>query len=120
LLAGDFSRPVTTDLAKQINDPLLREDLEKCFAGDPQDRFAGAAQLAEQLHCLEERREAFDKQQALLKERELAAYRRGILRTAALALVVIGMVTGLAIYAFFQRHEALTQRKAARRTGADC
>src|ERR1700738_1567800 len=39
LLAGDFSRPVTTDWAKQIKDPLLREDLEKCFAGDPQDRF---------------------------------------------------------------------------------
>ena len=36
LLAGDFSRPVTTDWAKQIKDPLLREDLEKCFAGDRQ------------------------------------------------------------------------------------
>jgi tRNA A-37 threonylcarbamoyl transferase component Bud32 len=54
LLAADFSRPVTTDWAKQIKDPLLREDLEKCFAGDPQDRFAGAAQLVEQLRCLEE------------------------------------------------------------------
>jgi serine/threonine protein kinase len=43
LLAGDFGRPVTTDWAKQIKDPLLREDLEKCIAGDPQDRFAGAA-----------------------------------------------------------------------------
>jgi class 3 adenylate cyclase/tRNA A-37 threonylcarbamoyl transferase component Bud32 len=101
LLAGDFRRPVTTDWAKQIKDPLLREDLEKCFAGDPQDRFAGAGQLAQQLGRLEERREAFDKQQAILKERERAAYRRGILRTAALALVVIGLVSGLAVYAFF-------------------
>ena len=115
LLAGDFSRPVTTDWAKQIKDPLLREDLEKCFAGDPQDRFAGAAQLAEQLRCLEERREAFDKQQAILKERERAAYRRGILRTAALALVVIGLVSGLAVYAFFQRHEAQQQKVEAER-----
>ena len=117
LLAGDFSRPVTTDWAKQITDPLLREDLEKCFAGDPQDRFAGAAQLADQLRGLAERREAFDKQQAILKERERAAYRRGIMRTAALALVVIGLVSGLAVYAFFQRHEALTQRKAAEEQG---
>jgi hypothetical protein len=30
-----------------------------------------------------------------------------------LALVVIGLVTGLAVYAFLQRHEALTQRTAA-------
>ena len=108
---------MTTDWAKQIQDPLLREDLEKCFAGDPQDRFAGAAQLADQLRGLEERRETFEKQQAILKGRERAAYRRGILRTAALALVVIGLVSELAIYAFFQRHEALTQRKAAEEQG---
>ena len=113
LLVGDFSRPVTTDWAEQIADPLLREDLEKCFAGDPQERFAGAGQLAEQLRCLEERREASEKQQTLLRQREWAAYRRGILRTAALALVVTGLVSGLAVYAFLQRHEALTQWTAA-------
>jgi class 3 adenylate cyclase/tetratricopeptide (TPR) repeat protein len=113
LLAGDFRRPVTTDWAKQIKDQLLREDLEKCFAGDPQDRFTGAAQLAEQLRCLQERREAFEKQQTILRERERAAYRRGILRTAALALVVVGLVSGLAIYAFVQRHEAQESGKKA-------
>jgi len=117
LLAGDFRRPVTTDWAKQIKDPLLREDLEKCFAGDPQDRFAGAAQLAEQLRGLAERQAAFDKQQLILKERERIAYRRGIMRAAALALVVIGLVSGLAVYAFVQRHEALRQRKAAEEQG---
>ena len=113
LVVGDFSRAVTTDWAKQITDGLLREDLGKCFAGDPQERFAGAGQLAEQLRCLEERRAAFNKQQAILKERERAAYRRGIMRTAALALVVIGLLTWLAIYAFVQRHEAQEQTKEA-------
>jgi serine/threonine protein kinase len=38
LVVGEFSRAVTTDWAKQITDSLLREDLEKCFAGDPQER----------------------------------------------------------------------------------
>jgi serine/threonine protein kinase len=120
LLAGDFSRPVTTDWAKQIKDPLLREDLEKCFAGDPQERFAGAAQLAEQLRRLEERRTAFAEQQATLKEREWAAYRRGIMRAAALALIIIVVVTGLAVYALQQAQRAdlnakaeATQRKEA-------
>jgi serine/threonine protein kinase len=107
LLSGDFSRPVTIDWAKQIEDPLLREDLEKGFAGESQDRFAGAAQLAAQLRSLQERREAFNKQQAILKERERAAYRRGIVRTVALALVVIGLVSALAIYALLQRTVAL-------------
>jgi class 3 adenylate cyclase/tetratricopeptide (TPR) repeat protein len=115
LLVGDFTRPVTTDWAKRITDPLLQEDLENCFAGDPQERFAGAGQLAEQLRRLEERRAAAEKQQALLKERERAAYRRGIIRTAALALVVIGVVSGLAIYAFSQRHQA---RRAAKEASA--
>ena len=95
----------------------MREDLEKCFAGELQDRFAGSAQLAEQLRGLEERRTACYKQQAILEERERAAYRRGILRTAALALVVLGLVSGFAVYALFQRHEALTQRKAAEEQG---
>jgi tetratricopeptide (TPR) repeat protein/class 3 adenylate cyclase/tRNA A-37 threonylcarbamoyl transferase component Bud32 len=113
LLVGEFSRAVTTDWAKQITDPLLREDLGKCFAGDPQERFAGARQLAEQLRHLEERRAASEKQQAILKQHERAAYRRGIMRTAALALVVIGLVTGLAIYAFVERHEARQQTKEA-------
>jgi hypothetical protein len=64
---------------------LLREDLQKCFAGEPQERFAGAGQLAEQLRRLEERRAASERQRALLKERERAAYRRGALRIGALA-----------------------------------
>jgi WD40 repeat protein/class 3 adenylate cyclase len=113
LVVGDLSRPVTTDWAKQIPDSLLRDDLEKCFAGDPQERFAGAGQLAEQLRRLEERRAAFNKQQAVLKEREQAAYRRGIMRTAATALVVIGLLAWLAVYAFMQRHEAQQQTKEA-------
>jgi hypothetical protein len=35
------------------------------------------------------------------------------MRTAALAMVVIGLVTGLAIYAFLQRHEALAAKVEA-------
>ena len=68
---------------------------------------------SEQLRCLEERRAAFEKQQAILKERERAAYRRGIMPTASLALVVIGLISALAIYAFFQRHEAQEKTKEA-------
>ena len=56
LLDGDFTQPVTTDWTRRIADPLLREDLEKCFAGDPRERFASAAQFAAQLRSVEERR----------------------------------------------------------------
>ncbi len=35
LLAGDFNRPVASDWANDISDPLLRDDLKHCFAGNP-------------------------------------------------------------------------------------
>ena len=53
LLVGDFTRALTIDWAQRIPDPLLREDLEHCLAGDPEDRFAGAAQLARSLRQYE-------------------------------------------------------------------
>jgi serine/threonine protein kinase len=56
LLAGSFSRPLTTDWARKVSDHLLRQDLEKCFAGDPNERFGSAAELAGNLRSLGKRR----------------------------------------------------------------
>src|SRR5438552_7111187 len=56
LLVGDFTRPITTDWQQDLTDPLLRDDLKRCFAGNPQNRFAGAGQLAINLRALPERR----------------------------------------------------------------
>ena len=106
LLVGDFTRPVTTDWAKDISDPLLRDDLQHCFVGNPQDRFAGAGQLAKQLRQLPERRAELERQQAELAARERAAYRRGIVRTAGLAAVIVAVMAGLAIAALHQSRKA--------------
>jgi serine/threonine-protein kinase len=108
LLIGDFHGPVTTDWDRRISDPLLREDLEQCFAGNPEERFTGAKQLADQLRSLERRKAALAKQQALAKEREQAAYRRGIMRAAAVAASVLAVIAGLALYELPQmkRHRA--------------
>ena len=111
LLVGDLTRPLTTDWADHIADPLLRDDLKHCFAGSPQDRFAGAGQLAKNLRALPERQQALAKQQAELAARERAAYRRGIMRTTAVALFIVAIVTFLAIFAFNQSRQA---RQAAR------
>jgi hypothetical protein len=93
LLVGDFRRPLTADWAKQVADPLCREDLERCFAGEPEERFAGAGQLAKNLRALPERRAELAQQEAELAVRERAAYRRGIARTATAALVVVGVLS---------------------------
>ena len=56
LLAGNLRKPLATDWHKEIKDPLLVEDLERCFAGDPLSRFPCASELAQSLRNLETRR----------------------------------------------------------------
>jgi non-specific serine/threonine protein kinase len=73
LVVCDFSKPVTTDWWREVADPLVREDLEHCFAGNPQERFAGAAQLAKNLRSLPQRRIA--REERLRVERS-AQFRR--------------------------------------------
>jgi serine/threonine protein kinase/class 3 adenylate cyclase len=106
LLMGDFTRPVTTDWAKSIHDPLLREDLGKCFAGEPQERFAGAGQLGEHLRSLKQRQTAFTEQQRVLAAVGRAAYRKGIIRSTAVATCIVALVASLALYAVSAKRRA--------------
>ena len=106
LLAGDLTHPLTTDWADHISDPLLRDDLKHCFAGNPQERFEGAGQLAKNLRSLAARRAELERQQAELAARERAAYRRGMIRAAAVAVIIVAAVTALAIFAFQQARRA--------------
>ncbi|MEW6155904.1 MAG: protein kinase, partial [Verrucomicrobiota bacterium] len=102
LVIGDLARPLTTDWAEQVCDPLLREDLKKCFAGNPQDRFDSAGQLARNLRSLDQRRAAAAAERERQAEVERAAYRRGVLQSTLMGLVILLVVSGLAIYAFRQ------------------
>src|SRR5262249_5358112 len=80
LVTADLTRPLTTDWVEGITDPLLRDDLKHCFAGNPNERFTGAGQLAKHLRSLPERRAALVKQRAQQAALEKAAYRRGVTR----------------------------------------
>ena len=115
-LIGDFSRPLTTDWEEEVGDPLLRDDLRHCFARDPNKRFAAAKQLGDNLRSLPERRAALASQQAAVAARERAAYRRGVIRTAAVALLILGIVAGLAFFALIQARRATRARDEARDT----
>jgi class 3 adenylate cyclase/TolB-like protein len=81
LLVGDFGRPLTMDWPRRIADPLLREDLERCFAGNPEERFASAGELARGLRALDERR--------------AAARRRRLLRTTTASAVGASLLAAL-------------------------
>jgi WD40 repeat protein len=106
LLCGDLKRPVTTDWAGSVSDPLLVDDLRRCFAGKPDERFAGAGQLTEHLRGWKQRRVEFAREQAELAAARRAAYRRGVIRATTVALVVVMLFLGLALTALRQSHNA--------------
>ncbi len=56
LLVSDLADPVTGDWSKEVQDPLLRSDLQRCLAGKPDGRFTDAGQLAQQLRTVPQRR----------------------------------------------------------------
>ena len=120
LLVGDLARPVTTDWAHDIPDALLRDDLQHCFAGHPQDRFVGVGQLARNLRTLQARRAELARREAEKRAVARAAYRRGVARTAGVAALIVALVAGLALMAWHQSRRARAETvKAAQAAAAE-
>jgi len=113
LLAGDLSRPITSDWREDVADPLLLEDLKRCFARDPGQRFASASEFAGQMRSYEDRRAKWAESQAALGRREEATRRRKTMRTAGLAAGVIILVGGMIFYGWSQIRSANEERARA-------
>jgi serine/threonine protein kinase/WD40 repeat protein len=94
------------DWSTRISDPLLREDLARCLAGAPEKRWPSAGELAARLRDLPARRAATAMRQRELAARERAAYRQGVLKTAAVAMVLIAIFATMATLAWIQRRDA--------------
>ncbi len=111
LLTGNLNAALDpADWATRIEDPLLRADLARCLAGLPEKRWASAGEFAASLRALPERHAAADRQSFELTLRERSAYRRGVMRTAAVAFAIVALVTGLAWTAWLQRRQAEAAR----------
>ena len=95
-----------------IESPLLKEDLSKRLAGNPQERFAAAQELAQRLRTLPERRLELTRRDAEIAEKVKAAHRKGVMRATAVAMGVVLLMAGLAICAFHQ--SSVARREAAR------
>ncbi len=106
---GDFSRPLISDWGKGLPDPLLREDLVRCVAGDPANRFPSAAELSANLRALEQRRKAIkefkaamsalDEEQTARRASNKAERKLILIRLPALASMVfmMGVMGGIAV-----------------------
>lgn len=58
LVIGNLDQPLAQGWERDVDDPLLREDIGKCVEGHEQDRLASAKELAERLRTLPQRRKA--------------------------------------------------------------
>ncbi len=111
LLVGDFMRPLTADWSAQIADPILREDLAVCLAASPARRLATAGELAVRLRSVESRRRQAG-------ERERMAFFKGVMRTAVVAVAVIGVLAFQSYRAEWQKDRALVSEAEDAAAGA--
>lgn len=112
LLIGDLRAALDpAEWSSKISDPLLREDLFKCLSASPEKRWSSAGALAFSLRALTDRRAEDRRRQEEIKARELEAYRKGIARTAGIALLIIAAIGGLAWVAWERSVEVGKQRE---------
>lgn len=115
-LAGDMRRPLAPGWERDVEDPLLREDIAEATDADPARRFASAAELAERLRRLPDRRAERHRREA--DERAAAELHRAVERSRARRPWAIAAFMALALglagsLVFWQRSER--QQRAAER-----
>jgi WD40 repeat protein/serine/threonine protein kinase/class 3 adenylate cyclase/DNA/RNA endonuclease YhcR with UshA esterase domain len=113
MVVGDFTRPVTTDWARHVADPLVREDLAMCFSGNPEERFAGAAQLAANLRGIEKRRADAETERLRAVALEKSTRRNLALRAAMVAVSILLALAGISLVAWMQSRKAEENRLVA-------
>jgi serine/threonine protein kinase len=64
LIVSDFRKPLAPGWEAEITDPLVREDIADAASGDPARRLSSAAELADHLLTLDQRRTKRDELEA--------------------------------------------------------
>ena len=109
--AGDFSRALATGWERDVDDPLLREDIAACVDGNISHRLQTASELHERLANMENRRAGLAQEVAYREElhhaQEAAAnarFRRR--RLAAVATVAVAASVIVAMLALRESQRA--------------
>ena len=104
LAAGDFHKALSLGWEASVKDGVIREDIALAACGDPEQRLASPAELAERLSRLASRR-AEREQQALKNRKDLLAERKQaearVRRPwviAACAALMVGLAATAALY----------------------
>jgi eukaryotic-like serine/threonine-protein kinase len=119
LVVGDFRKPLSPGWEAEIDDPLLRDDITQAAWGDPSARLKSAAELVDRLENLRSRRIERNKveiaerraQEAERKLSDARARRPWVL--VALAALIVGLATSLALYRRATRERDIANRQTA-------
>jgi DNA-binding winged helix-turn-helix (wHTH) protein/serine/threonine protein kinase len=119
-LVGDLRRPLVSGWEREIDDPLLREDIAQATDGDPARRIASAVELAGRLRRLPERRAERMRREA--EERAASDMRQSLERARArrpwIAATIAVLAAGLALSGFSwwrsEQQKRIAQQQAAR------
>lgn len=109
LVTGDLSKPLGSGWQRDIDDHLLREDIERCVDMDPRRRFASAQSLAERIASLDERRVVAKAEE---QRQFLAVRRRRLLILTGAGMVILGVIAAFLGYAYLQQKELESQARA--------
>ncbi len=102
VVVGDFERPLAPGWRRELGDELLVEDVAACVDGTPERRPRSAAELAERLRSLEERREAWRAEEEAERSRRRTARRRQIAAWLGVAAAVLLLVVSVFAYQTLQ------------------
>ena len=103
IVAGEFRKPLSPGWESDVEDPMLRADIAEAACGDPKRRLQSAAELAERLSRLEERRLIREKEERSRLHAEAAAQSRArAWARASWAVTLIAVVIAVAVLGFIR------------------
>lgn len=114
VLSGNIAGPMVSGWERDIADPLLQDDLRRATEGNPERRFANAAELAARLRSLDFRRNEaaqraqLDQEAGQARESLARARARRPLFAALIAVLALAAVVSVALQqaAMHARNEA--------------
>jgi serine/threonine-protein kinase len=98
MIIDDYERPLGVGWQRDVDDPLLIDDIERCVDVEPERRLGSALELAERLETLEERRaarkrEIEDERERVRQAEELVIHKRRV-RVAWTAMAFAACIIG--------------------------
>ena len=118
LIVGEFRKPLSPGWEADVEDPLLREDIADAACGDPAKRLRTAAEFADRLLTLDQRRTRSEELNAARLRAQVAEHKlqEARARRPWIVLTVMTLAAGLAVSFALYRQAARERDHANRQT----